>query len=159
MSGPFDMVRLVHRSCAKVWLVEKPKNEKKQKFQGRMGVWRTTDKGQHLFIPDDASQDEIDSIIDSYSYGVSDPELEKGYSIGVEGKIDSSQEIPDELLEDVIGQTPDSDNTGLENAQVMGIIDAFKEDSKRARSAYELTVLKKYYKSRYPDVDWDSVAS
>lgn len=43
-------------------------------FQGRKGIWRTLDNGNHVFIPNDADSEEVDEIIRQYGMpGASHP--------------------------------------------------------------------------------------
>ena len=133
MSKPDNMINLVHRARVHCWLVEKPEDEKRYSFKGREGVWRTTDKGQHIFIPDDATQDEIDGIIDQYAYGAKDPEQEKGYRY-------KDKKAGKEKLK-----------------QMRGVTDEFIDEWNIDDIDTDALVAK--YKDLYPDIDWEAVES
>jgi len=80
---------------AKVWLSDNAPNgdEERTEFKGRKGVWRTLPNGVHVFLPDDATSEELDSIIDRYTYGGPDDIDEKSQFL--RDNVDFSQEKND----------------------------------------------------------------
>lgn len=91
-----DMSKLVQRANAKVFLAETLHGDKYW-FEGRLGEWRTLPNGNRIFIPDDATDKEIDDILDKYG-GIGDTDEPKGEGTPADEKTDyTDDELKDKL--------------------------------------------------------------
>jgi len=196
---PIDMCKLVERAAhkalghpgsgqftSKLDLVESIRrgyrkalaDEEHSWFKGRRGVWRTLPNRVHIFIPDDATSEEIDSIIDRFEVG---GEGDVPYSPGlvIPGFDLETGEVTDEkAYRDFLEAREEYDpelghvtkfDLEKEHDKLMKLIPDWAKDvvnkprrghipPKRDIEFYkEHPFFRPAVRKRYPDYDWDSI--